>query len=186
MNAHRFDALHTLRARRAERVQQELALRRAQEEGPRAEAARARAAVQAEIENRVNFANRLAGGAAPASAADQLAGRACLVRMDGQVVRATQVAALAADSLVRAVQLTRECAERLRRARAAQEKSRHSAERERERGMQRRLRTEDAELDEETELQLMTRRAASPREQQATPPGTTRTEMNEQARGRHG
>lgn len=158
MTAKNLAALQKLRERLEDRARKELDARRRAEETPRTKALQAKDEMLNEVAARQAMSDRWKGsGKAPSSAADQITGRVLLARKDGEVARSVQVAAVAAEVLVRAVTATAESAEKLRAAHAASEKSRHGADRHREMAAMHKLKKDEAELDDETEVQVMAR-----------------------------
>lgn len=155
---HQLGALQRLRERREDRARAEVEWRRRAEEEPRARALRAKDEMLSEVAKRQAMADSWKGrGKAPTSAADQITGRVLLARKDGEVAHSMQVAAAAADVLVQAVNATAQSAYQLHLARVAKEKSRQGAERQREMAALDKLKGDETELDEETEVQVIAR-----------------------------
>lgn len=158
MTKQKFAALEKLRERMEDRARQDVDVKRRAEAAPRARANQAKQEMENEMSTRQAMSEKLKGrGGAPTSAADQITGRVLLTRQDQQVARSVQTAAVAADVLMQAVAKTAESIEKLRLASVAKEKSKQSSRRFAEQVAMERIKRDEAELDDETEVQVMAR-----------------------------
>jgi hypothetical protein len=160
MSSRLFGQLRTLRERREQRAREEVHAHREAERRPRAAVAQAQGALENERAARQTFAARWSqqGGAA-SSVADQMAGRACLGRLDQEVDARQKALGECRESLAHAEELTAQAAARLSAARVEKEKSEHSAERHRELEQRAQLCADEEQVDEESEVQTMSRAA---------------------------
>lgn len=158
MTKQKFAALQKLRERMEDRARQDVEAKRRAEAEPRARAQKAKQDMQDEVVARQTMSDRMKDrNSTPRSAADQITGRVLLSRKDKDVARSVQAAAAAAEVLVRAVAKTAESREALRLATVAKEKSNQSARRHAEMTAMEKLKRDEAEIDDETEVQVMAR-----------------------------
>lgn len=158
MTKQKFAALEKLRERMEDRARQDVEAKRRAEAAPRDRANQAKQEMENEVATRHTMSEKLKGrGGAPTSASDQIVGRVLLTKQDQQVAKSVQAAAVAASALVQAVAKTAESVAKLREASIAKEKSKQSAGRFAEHVAMERLKRDEAELDDETEVQVMAR-----------------------------
>lgn len=158
MSKQGFSALHKLRERREDHARKDLQVKRTLQQERMKQAEDAQAVMDRDIAARKDFAARWnKRETAPRTAADQIAGRACLARKDAEAMRSMEAAMKATEVLLAATDMMQESARLLKVATARKEKSRHSAERHAEIVSLQRLQNEEADLDEETEVQVMSR-----------------------------
>jgi flagellar biosynthesis chaperone FliJ len=158
MRSLQLERLNFLRERREQRAREAMQASLAAENAPRAAVTQAQNSLDSERAARQEFAARWGRDSdAPTSVADQMAGRACLVRLDGEVEQHMKKMDEARSTLDKAVAATAETSVKLKTARIAREKSEQGAERYGEILQRNRLWSDEAQADEDLEVQVMAR-----------------------------
>lgn len=158
MSRNPLDLLHQVRERREHSAQRELDARRKAEAEPRNAVLNAQSTLEGTRARRQVFASQWGiQTSATSSVADQMAGRVCLQRMDADVIAGAREVQRVEAVLAVALRATEASAAKLLRARIAKEKNKHSAQRYEHAVRRERTEREESDLEDETDVQVMTK-----------------------------